>query len=290
MSAIGDFNSDGHDDFIVGALQNCLRGSGVGHCYVVFGGPGVGNSGLLPLSNLNGTNGFKLIGESMDSLVGYSVNAAGDFNNDGFPDIILGAIGYNNAIGRSYVVYGGAGVGATGNISLANLNGINGFKLDGNLLITPDNSGFSVSNLGDINGDGKTDLLIGAYFGNNGFGRAYAVLGGSGIGSGGLLSLSSLNGTHGFVLNGESINDFAGARVSSAGDLNSDGLADMIIGAYDHNNGTGRSYVVYGGVGLGDSGAISLGSLNGIDGFKLDGEVTGDYSGASLGAAGRYQR
>ena len=282
VSAIGDFNSDGHDDFIIGAPQNFLRGSGVGHCYVVFGGSGVGNSGLLPLSNLNGTNGFKLVGESMDSLVGYSVNAAGDFNNDGFPDIILGAIGYNNAIGRSYVVCGGPEVGATGNLSLANLNGINGFKLDGN---TADDSGISVSNPGDIDGDGKTDLLIGAYSGNNFVGRVYAVLGGSGVGSGSLLSLPSLNRTNGFVLNGESINDYAGAWVNGADDLNGDGLADMIIGAYDHNNGTGRSYVVYGGLELGGSGAISLGSLNGIDGFKLDGEVTGDYSGASLGAA-----
>ena len=150
----------------------------------MFGGSGVGNSGLLPLSNLNGTNGFKLVGESMDSLVGYSVNAAGDFNNDGFPDIILGAIGYNNAIGRSYVVCGGPEVGATGNLSLANLNGINGFKLDGNIA---DDSGISVSNPGDIDGDGKTDLLIGAYSGNNFVGRVYAVLGGSGVGSGRLL-------------------------------------------------------------------------------------------------------
>ena len=54
----------------------------------------------------------------------------------------------------------------------------------------------------------------------------------------------------------------------AADDINGDGLADMIIGAYDHNNGTGRSYVVYGGLELGGSGAISLGSLNGLMGLN----------------------
>ncbi len=281
LSSVGDFNSDGHDDFLIGATQR--SGSGIGRCYIVFGGSEVGKSGLLALSSLNGTNGFKLVGEASNSLVGYSVSAAGDFNNDGHPDIIMGAIGYNNAIGRSYVVYGGPGIGATGVVLLANLNGVNGFKIDGNFA---DDSGISVINPGDINGDGKTDLLIGAYSGNNNVGRAYVVFGGSGVGSNGLLPLSSLNGTNGFVLNGESINDYAGISVSGTGDFNGDTWADLIIGADDHNSGMGRSYVIYGGPGLGSSGAISLGSLNGANGFKLDGENNGDFSGVSVSAAG----
>ncbi len=284
VSPVGDFNHDGHDDFLVGAPHYYfVSGSGAGRSYVVFGGSEVGKGGLLPLSSLNGTNGFKLVGESINSYTGFSVNSAGDFNGDGYPDIILGAIGYNNAIGRSYVVYGGPGIGASGIVLLANLNGVNGFKLDGNFA---DDSGYLVSNPGDINGDGKTDLLIGAYSGNNGVGRVYAVLGGSGVGSKGLLPLSSLNGTNGFVLNGESINDYAGISVSGAGDINGDTWADLIIGAYNHNNGVGRSYVVYGGTGLGSSGAISLGSLNGANGFKLDGEAADNYSGISVCAAG----
>ena len=186
--------------------------------------------------------------------MGWSVSAAGDFNGDGHPDIIIGAIGYNNAIGRCYVVYGGSGVGAAGVVSLTNLNGVNGFKLDGSFLTTPDDLGYSVSSAGDLNGDGKTDLLIGGYYGNNATGRVYVVFGGSGVGSSGLLSLSSLNGTNGFVLNGEVFNDAAGISVSSTGDINDDGWADLIIGAFYHNNNTGRSYVVYGGPGLGSGG------------------------------------
>ncbi len=240
VSDIGDFNNDGHDDFIIGAPQRFLSGNGTGCSYVVFGGTGVGHSGLLPLSSLNGTNGFRLNGEGINNFVGWSVSAAGDFNGDGNPDIILGAIGYNNAIGRSYVIYGGAGIGATGVVLLANLNGVNGFKMDGNFLTTPDNTGYSVSNFGDINGDGKTDLLVGAYYGNNGTGRVYAVFGGLGTGSSGLLPLSSLNGTNGFVLNGESFNGWAGISVSGVGDINADGQTDLIIGASNYNNGDGR--------------------------------------------------
>ena len=143
-----------------------------------------------------------------------------------------------------------------------------------------------MSSAGDLNGDGKKDLLIGAHYGNNGTGRVYAVFGGSGVGGGGLLSLSSLNGTNGFVLNGELFNDAAGISVSSTGDINGDGWADLIMGAFDHNNNTGRSYIVYGGPGLGSGGVVSLSSLNGINGFKLDGEATGDYSGFSVRMVG----
>ncbi len=139
-----------------------------------------------------------------------------------------------------------------------------------------------MSSAGDLNGDGKKDLLIGGDYGNNGTGCVYAVFGGSGVGSGGLLPLSSLNGTNGFVLNGEVFNDATGISVSSTGDINGDGWADLIIGAFDYNNNTGRSYVVYGGPGLGSSGSVSLGSLNGVNGFKLDGEAIGDFSGFSV--------
>ena len=98
VSGIGDFNNDGHDDFIIGSPQRFPSGNGIGRSYVVFGGTGVGNSGLLPLSSLNGTNGFRLDGEGTNNFVGWSVSAAGDFNRDGHPDIIMGAIGYNKLL------------------------------------------------------------------------------------------------------------------------------------------------------------------------------------------------
>ena len=146
---------------------------------MVFGGPGVGSNGDIVLGSLNGTNGFKLDGENNDDWSGWSVSAIGDINSDSYTDLLIGAYGYGSDTGRSYVVFGGPGVGDSGNILLSSLNGANGFKLDGEA--AGDHSGYSVSAAGDINGDGYADLLIGAYgypAGNN-KGRSYVVFGGS---------------------------------------------------------------------------------------------------------------
>ena len=129
---------------------------------MVFGGPGVGSSGGIALSSMNGTNGFKLDGENNGDLSSISVSMTGDINGDGYADLIIGAYGYWEAVtkGRSYVVFGGPGVGNSGNIALSSLNGTNGFKLDGENNV--DHSGVSVSAAGDINGDEYADLIIGA--------------------------------------------------------------------------------------------------------------------------------
>ena len=97
-----------------------------------------------------------------------------------------------------------------------------------------------------------------------------------------ILPLASLNGQNGFKLDGEMVGDSSGFSVSAAGDINEDGYADLFIGAYASNSGTGRSYVVFGGAGVGSSGMINLSSLNGTNGFKLDGENNGDESGRSV--------
>src|SRR5205807_49565 len=105
-----------------------------------------------------------------------------------------------------------------------------------------------------------------------------------------VLLLGSLNGQNGFKLDGENNNDHSGYSVSAAGDINGDGHADLLIGAYCHlyssGCGTGRSYVVFGGPEVGKSGGLLLSSLNGSNGFKLDGESSSDYSGWSVSAAG----
>ena len=137
-------------------------------------------------------------------------------------------------------------MGSSGLLALSSLNGVNGFKLDGET--AGDQSSGFVSALGDINGDGYADLLMGAFGHASQTGRSYVVFGGTGVGNNGLLLLSSLNGVNGFKLDGEVPGDMSGMSVGAAGDINSDGVADLLIGAHGHNNKTGRSYVVFGDV------------------------------------------
>ena len=126
----------------------------------MFGQSGIGSSGLLPLSSLNGVNGFKIDGEVAGDKSGYPISTAGDINGDGVVDLLIGALGHANQTGRSYVVFGSPGVGSNGLLSLSSLNGFNGFKVDGE--VAGDLSGDLVSSVGDVNGDGYADLLIGA--------------------------------------------------------------------------------------------------------------------------------
>ncbi len=174
------------------------------------------------------------------------------------------------------MVLGSPGVGSAGVIELSSLNGTNGFVLNG--IDANDQSAYSVSSAGDVNGDGVDDLLIGALRadpnGATDAGESYVVFGGAGVGSTGVIELSALNGTNGFVLNGIFMGGQSGYSVSSAGDVNGDGVDDLIIGARDSNpNGSdsGESYVVFGGAGVGSTGTIELSSLNGTNGFVING-------------------
>jgi hypothetical protein len=128
---------------------------------------------------------------------------------------------------ESYVVFGNStGFGAS--IELSSLNGSNGFVLNG--IDANDQSGRAVSGAGDVNGDGIDDLIIGAIGASIGSGKSYVVFGNS-SGFSSALELSALNGSNGFVLNGIDGGDFSGRSVSGAGDVNGDGIDDLIIGA-----------------------------------------------------------
>jgi FG-GAP repeat protein len=292
VSSAGDINTDGYADLVIGAPSywaNEDSGKYTGRSYVVFGGPNVGGSGTIALSSLNGANGFKLDGEEAWGHSGWSVSGAGDVNGDGHDDLIIGAPGYNSYTGRSYVVFGGSGIGSSGLLELSSLNGTNGFKLDGEPSNNQDLSGQSVNTAGDINGDGYDDLVIGAPGHGGGRGSSYLVFGGPGVGNSGDITLSNLNGSNGFRLDGE-LNDYqSGLSVSAAGDINDDGYADLVIGAPNlyttySPSSSGRSYVVFGGSTVGSSGVILLVNLDGNNGFKVDGEVPA--TGYSVSTAG----
>ncbi len=245
---------------------------------------------IFQLSDINGSNGFRLDGGAENDYSGWSVSAAGDVNGDGFDDLIVGAAladPNGTSSGSSYVVFGRAG-GFAASINLGALDGTDGFRLDGSAAY--DFSGFSVSGAGDVNGDGFDDLIIGApYADPNDFfsGASYVVFGKAG-GFAPSIALGTLDGTNGFRLDGVAGYDVSGYSVSGAGDVNGDGFDDLIVGAPKaHTNGSssGATYVVFGKAG-GFAPSIQLGSLDGTDGFRLDGAATGDASGMSVSGAG----
>ena len=108
MSGAGDINNDGFDDLVIGSPEGA--GSPYsGETYLVFGSQNVAPSGALDISDLDGSDGFNLEGAAGD-MSGHSVAGAGDVNNDGYDDLIVGSpgtdLGSETDAGTSYLIYG----------------------------------------------------------------------------------------------------------------------------------------------------------------------------------------
>ncbi|MDP2305112.1 MAG: integrin alpha, partial [Pseudomonadota bacterium] len=222
VSGAGDVDADGYDDLIVGANANDDGGANAGAAYLVLGG-------TTPASLVLASADAQYAGEAAGDFAGGSVSGAGDFNADGYDDLLVGADQNDEGgtrAGAAYLVLGGA-TPASRSLSSANAQytGVGG----------DDNAGTSVSGVGDVDGDSYDDLIIGA----DGTCAVYLVLGGSVVSS---LSLSSADLTY----TGESTADLAGSSVSGAGDFDDDGFSDFLIGDWQ-NGTTGAAYLILGG-------------------------------------------
>lgn len=245
----GDFNGDGIDDLIIAPGWGYLTpaASGVNPpTYVVFGSR-AGFPAVLPLASLDGTNGFAILcllpGDPVGRLFNLRTSRAGDINGDGLEDVVIGDSG------RVFVVYGrSAGFPAT--LSMAALDGTNGFTIDRGL-IGPDLFGRAVGAAGDINGDGLDDLIIGAPNAPSavGLGKAFVLFGKS-TGFPAQVHMTDLDGSDGIALYGAGGSQM-GYSVDGAGDVNGDGLDDVIIGnvegeSYETNANNGTAIVLFG--------------------------------------------
>jgi hypothetical protein len=230
VSTAGDVNGDGFSDVIVGAPDYDDGQEDEGGAFVYLGSP----VGLA-----TGPAGWVTDGDQAGARYGQSVGTAGDVNGDGYADVVVGAPSFNGYYGidagQAYV-YRGSETG----LSTAHSWMEAGSQAEAFF-------GTSVSTAGDVNGDGYADIIVGApeYDDDqDGEGRAFAYHGGA----------SGLSSTADWTVDGDSLGAKLGHSVSTAGDVNGDAYADVVVGAPRYDNGQvdeGRAFVYYGNRGPG---------------------------------------
>ncbi len=256
VAMLGDINGDGLDDVAISGQDASPNGlNKAGEAYVVFGQTGAREASLDP-ADLDGSDGFIVEGVYENGFAGFGLAGAGDLNGDGFGDIVVGAYAAPRPDlgpdGAAYVIFG-TDQGFPARFNLGDLDGTNGFAMRGPA--NGDGFGRSVAGVGDVDGDGFDDLLVGARYADRlnaeGGGEAYVIFGRESFGA--ELDLASLIDDTGGILGGWRIDGHLGFTVAGGGDVDSDGYDDLLVGepfditaSLDPHGGAGSTYLAFG--------------------------------------------
>ncbi len=267
FASSSDVNDDGYDDLIIGAPQDDDSADNAGAVYVIYGGTALSSTITAAAADVT------LTGESSGDTAGISIGAGADINGDSIDDFIVGAwaedTGASNA-GAVYAIFGSDSLSSA--MSLTNAD----VKITGeaeNDTICKQNASCS---LGDVNGDGFADIIIGAATEDTGgasAGAVYIIHGSNSMSS--TISASAAN----TKIIGEEALDFTGYSVSASGDLNDDGYEDVVFGAFKEGsdpNEAGAAYVVLGSDSL--SATIDASQAD----IKITGEEASNYAGRAV--------